>query len=675
MILDNIPFYDIIIMEYYVTENIMILSLENISKIYNGNVILDNISLTIEDHDRIGLIGINGCGKSTLLNIITGREEPETQPEPNVPKLSVTKSASIGFLAQNTGLDRSSTIIDEMTSVFSELLNASNELRMLEAEMASPEAHNDESHFAEISEQYARKTAYFEANDGYLINAKISKILNGMGFPPETYDRIISTLSGGEKTRLALAKLLLENPNLLILDEPTNHLDFNTIMWLEDYLKDYKGALLIVSHDRYFLDKLTTSICEIEQGHLKRYKGNYSAFTVLKEADVARQLKEYELQQAEIAKLQDFVDRNLVRATTSSMAKSRIKKLEAMEIIEKPVTPPKAAKIKFEYDIEPPIDLLTVKNIDISVGFGADRTTLLDSLSFNVRRGEKLGIIGSNGIGKSSLLKIIQRKLPTSHGIIEWTKNVKISYFDQENSQLDFNNTVMEEIHRRYPTMTDQAVRTILGSVRITGENVFKPVSVISGGERAKLCFAIMMLERGNVLILDEPTNHLDISTKEMLEKALCDYTGTIIFVSHDRYLLNKLATRIIEITENSVESFDGGFDEYSEIKRNRIESAAKLAEMQKAEEAKNASAEKKSYRSKEQRAADAQKRNRIRELEKEIERMEIQMQQLQTEMASPEVCTNYQLMQEKCAEFEKLKNLSSDYSDEWLILSEELES
>lgn len=655
----------------------MILSLENVSKIYNGNTVLDNVALTIEDNDRIGLVGVNGCGKSTLLRIITGAEEPETQPEPNVARVAITKSASIGFLAQNTGLDRSSTIIEEMTSVFSWLLKIGDEMRELEKTMASPEAHSDEKRFAEISEEYARKTAIFESNDGYLINVKINKVLNGMGFGTETYDRVISTLSGGEKTRLALSKLLLENPNLLILDEPTNHLDFNTIMWLEDYLKDYKGALLIVSHDRYFLDKLTTSTCEIERGRLKRYKGNYSAFTKLKEADVIRQMKEYEAQQEEIAKLQDFIDRNLVRATTSNMAKSRIKKLEAMELIEKPVTNTKSAKIKFEYDIAPPIDVLTVKNIDVSVGSGYDRKTLVDNLSFEVKRGEKLGIIGSNGIGKSTLLKIIQHILPCSHGSVEWTKNIKISYFDQENSQLDFNKTVMEEVHSRYRTMSDLEIRSVLGSVRMVGENVFKPISVISGGERAKLCFAIMMLERGNVLILDEPTNHLDIDTKEVLEKALCDYDGTIIFVSHDRYLLNRLATRILEITPDSVESFNGGFDEYMEVKRAKQLATEKQIEIQKAEKAKQEAAEKsvKAYRSKEQRSADAKKRNRIRELEKEIEKLEAEMQVLQEEMASPEVCQNYQLMQEKCAEFEQKKLLSAEYSDEWLMLSEEMES
>ena len=654
----------------------MVISLENISKFYNGNQVLKNVALTIEDNDRIGLIGINGCGKSTLLKIITGKELPETQQEPDVAHISLSKNITIGFLEQNSGLDRSCTIIEEMRSVFSDLLEIAERMRELEKLMAEPDSHNDEDNYNKISMEYAQKTAYFEANDGYLINVNINKVLNGMGFPTDTYDRIISTLSGGEKTRLALAKLLLENPKLLILDEPTNHLDFQTIMWLEEYLQEYKGALLIVSHDRYFLDKLTTSICEIERGTLKRYKGNYSKFTVLKQEAVARQLKEYEAQQEEIAKLQDFVDRNLVRATTSNMAKSRIKKLEAMELIEKPVLYEKSAKIKFEYDITPPTDLLTVKDIDISVGSGTDRKTLVESLSFDVKRGEKLAVIGSNGIGKSTLLKIIQRKLPCSHGIIEWTKNVKISYFDQENAHLDLNKTVMDEVHSRYRTMSDCEIRSLLGCVRLVGENVFKQVGVISGGERAKLCFAIMMLERGNVLILDEPTNHLDIDTKEVLEEALCAFDGTIIFVSHDRYLLNKLSTRIIEITENSVESYNGGFDDYIAVKREKEAAEEAIAEREKQEKAKQIAEEKKNkaYRSKEQRAADAKKRNRIKELEGEIERLETEMSVIQEELAAPEVCSDYELMHEKCAKLEEIKQLCSEYEDEWVILSDELQ-
>lgn len=656
----------------------MILSIENISKMFGGNTVLNNVAMTIEDSDRIGLVGINGCGKSTLLKIIVGDEEPETQPEPNTARISKCSGLSVGFLRQNAGLDRSNSIIEEMRSVFARLYEVQDKMRALEGEMSAENAHKDEKHFEELSGEYAKLSAYFESNEGYLIDVNINKVLNGMGFPRETYDQIISTLSGGEKTRLALAKLLLENPKLLILDEPTNHLDFQTVMWLEDYLSEYKGALLIVSHDRYFLDKLCTSICEIERGRLTRYKGNYSAFTVQKEANVIRQMKEYEAQQAEIAELQDFVDRNLVRATTSNMAKSRIKMIERIEenLIEKPITYEKQAKIRFEYDIVPPIDLLTVKNIDVTVGTGSDRKTLADNLSFEVKRGDKLAIIGANGIGKSSLLKVIRKEIPHAHGTVEWTKNVKISYFDQENSQLHPQKTVIDEIHDRWRTMTELQIRSLLGCVRMTGENVFKQVGVISGGERAKLCFAIMMLERGNVLILDEPTNHLDLATKEVLEEALDAFDGTIIFVSHDRYLLNKIATGILEITENGAEYFKGDFDNYISIKQERQAIQQKAEDAAKEEKQRQAAAEKgvKAYRTKEQRARDAEKRRRIKELESEIERMEGEMSALQEEMASPEVCADYQLMNEKCAEFERLKNLSAEYSDEWIMLCEELD-
>jgi len=490
-----------------------------------------------------------------------------------------------------------------------------------------------------------------------------------MGFPPETYDRNIDTLSGGEKTRLAMAKLLLESPSLLILDEPTNHLDFDTIMWLEDYLSGYKGALLIVSHDRYFLDRLCTSICEIERTKLRRWKGNYTKFTELKEADVERRMKEYEAQQAEIAKLQDFVDRNIVRATTSAMAKSRVKKLEAMEILEKPVTYEKKAKIRFEYDYEPPLDVLAVKGIDICAG----EKLLAENISFTVRRGDKIGIVGPNGIGKSTLLKIIQKKLPTSRGIIDWNKNIKISYFDQENSQLDFRKSVMDEIHDRRRGMTDEQVRSLLGLVKFTGENVFKQVGVISGGERAKLCFAIMMLERGNVLILDEPTNHLDIDAKEVLEDALAKFEGTVIMVSHDRYVLNRICDRIFEIAPGQLYEYNSGFEEYLDSRRARIQAEQDALTEQKQQKAKE-EAEKKNaaaYRSKDQRARDAKRRNRIKELEKLISELEAKMAQVQEEMTSPEAAADYVLMNEKCAEYESLKQQSNDLSDEWLMLCE----
>ena len=392
-------------------------------------------------------------------------------------------------------------------------------------------------------------------------------ILTGMGFSGDDLNRVVSGFSGGEKTRLSISKLLLEEPNLLILDEPTNHLDFKTIMWLEDYLRSYRGAILIVSHDRYFLDRLCTSVCEIERGILTRYRGNYSAFIRQREENDARREKEYDLQQKQIAKMEEYVAKNLVRASTTKMAQSRRKQLEKIERIERPVHDTKAAKIRFTYAIEPPIDVLKVKGVDISVGDGASRKTLVDSIDFEVRRGEKIGIIGDNGIGKSTLLKIIQEKLP-HNGTVRWNSNIKLSYFDQESRGLNRELTVMEELHSRYPSMSDLEVRSLLAQVRLIGENVFKETGVISGGERAKLCFAIMMQEHGNVLIMDEPTNHLDLSSKEAIEEALAEYTGTIIFVSHDRYLLSRIADRLIELTDGGYRCHNYGFNKYLDVLR-----------------------------------------------------------------------------------------------------------
>lgn len=644
----------------------MILDLNNVSKVYNGNIILNSINLTIEDHDRIGLIGRNGCGKTTLLKLITGKELPD-KINPEDTKISLSNNVNVGYLEQHSGLDKSSTVMEEMKSVFAHLDATLERMKELERYMAENENIDEK-----LSLEYSEISAYYEVNDGYNRDFKIKTILNGMGFSEDTYHRTISGFSGGEKTRLALAKLLLEQPKLLILDEPTNHLDFKTVMWLENYLKDYKGALLIVSHDRYFLDKLCTSICEIERGNLTRYKGNYSAYTILKEQAINTQWKQFEKQQKEIAKMEDYIAKNLVRASTSKSAKSRIKALDRMDVIEKPLGDEKNSKLKFEYGIEPPFDLLKVKGIDISVGSGSKHKTLVDTLSFEVKRGEKVAIIGDNGIGKSTLLKIIQGKLPHK-GRVTWNNNVKISYFEQESTNLNPANTVMEEVHYRYPTMSDLEVRSLLGKVRITGENVFKQIGVISGGERAKVCFALMMLEKGNVLILDEPTNHLDIFVKEVLEEALCEYTGTIIFVSHDRYLLNKLSTRIMEITPNSVEDFTGGFDDYIKIKTER-ENTIKLAqEEQKHQEElqKTKDNRVKSYKSKEQRNLEAKKRQRIKDIESLMETLQEEQSTLEEEITKEEVFSNYELMHEKCSRIDEIKNLCDQLFEEWAELNE----
>lgn len=626
----------------------MLASLTNINKFYNGNQVLKNVSLTIDESDKIGLVGNNGCGKSTLLKILTGSVDPDRFTEKDG-IVSFAAKTTVGYLEQMGGLDSESTVIAEMRSVFEPIHKAIERLREIELEIEM----GDDS----AADEYQRLTSWVEASDGYNTDVKIRTVLNGMGFSGDELERIVSGFSGGEKTRLCIAKLLLEEPNLLILDEPTNHLDFKTIMWLEDYLRSYRGAVLIVSHDRYFLDRLCSSICEIERGVLTRYKGNYSAFVRQREENNARREKEYEQQQKQIAHLEDYVAKNLVRASTTKMAQSRRKQLEKMERIERPAHEAKSAKIRFTYAVEPPIDVLKVKGVDISVGEGNARKTLVDEVSFDVRRGEKIGIIGDNGIGKSTLLRIIQEKLPHK-GIVRWNSNVKISYFEQESTNLNHELTVMEELHSRYPSLSELEVRSLLAQVRLVGENVFKETGVISGGERAKLCFAIMMQEHGNVLILDEPTNHLDLSTKEAIEEALEEYTGTIIFVSHDRYLLSKIADRLIELTDGGYRCHNFGFEKYLDVLREEQSEQKRAADEEKRQRAAEAAKEKseKNYRSKQQRSADAARKNEMRRLEKEIDELQAKIDALTEEIGREEVYSDYELMNAKCAEIDELK-------------------
>ncbi|MDE6102036.1 MAG: ABC-F family ATP-binding cassette domain-containing protein, partial [Ruminococcus sp.] len=567
-----------------------------------------------------------------------------------------------GYLEQMGGLDSEKTVMEEMQSVFEDMHRAIDRLREIEIEI---EIGDNSS-----ADEYQRLSSWIEANDGYNTDVKIKMILNGMGFTENELQRTVSGFSGGEKTRLCISKLLLEEPNLLILDEPTNHLDFKTIMWLEDYLRSYKGAVLIVSHDRYFLDRLCTSICEIERGTLTRYRGNYSAFVRQREENDTRRAREYEIQQKQIAKLEDYVAKNLVRASTTKMAQSKRKQLEKMERVEKPFHETKTAKIRFTYPTEPPIDVLKVKNIDISVGEGSSRKTLVDGINFEVRRGEKVGIIGDNGIGKSTLLKVIQEKL-AHKGLVHWNSNIKISYFEQESTNLNRELTVMEEIHSRYPSMSDLEVRSLLAQVRLTGENVFKETGVISGGERAKLCFAIMMQEHGNVLILDEPTNHLDLSSKEAIEEALAEYTGTIIFVSHDRYLLSKIADRLIELTDGSYRCHNYGFEKYLDVLRDEQAEQKKIADAEKLAKSVELAKEKavKTYRSKQQRSADAARKNEMKRLEKEIDDLQAEIDTLTEEISREEVYSNYELMNSKCSEIEQLKQKIDENFDKLVEL------
>jgi len=642
----------------------MLVSIENVSKGFAGHEVLQNVDLKIEDQDRIGLIGVNGAGKSTLLKLITGSELPDEG------EVATANNITIGFLEQNTGLERGSTIMEEMRKVFRLQTDCAREMKELEAAMAELDHDAQREEFQKLSARYAVVQEQFAQNDGYLIDVKIKTILNGMGFGDKAFDTVIDTLSGGEKTRLAIARLLLEEPALLILDEPTNHLDFKTLMWLETYLKDYKGALLIVSHDRYFLDKLVTSICEIERGRLTRYKGGYTKFLQLKEEQLARQQKEYELQQQEIAALQDYVARNLVRASTSNRAKSRLHALDHLDIIDRPPGDLKPPKIHFSFERPPVKDVLHVRDLTLEVGRGMNSKVLARGLNLDMMRGDKIGLIGGNGVGKSSLLKAIQGLIPVMEGSVEWGKHVRIAYFDQENTRVNPDNTVLEELWRRHPTEKEQEIRSRLGAVLLTGENVYKKVGNLSGGEKAKLAFAILVFEYGNVLILDEPTNHMDLATKEVIEEALAEFDGTILMVSHDRYLLNKVPNKIVEMLPGQMDLYNGNFDYYLERSAiiNEQREAQKIIEKQEAKESEGAI---QYHRSKQQRSEDAKRKRRIKELEDNIASLEEQITTLEEEIADPATSADFQVLQEKCLLLEQVKDQLSECMDQWLELSE----
>ena len=648
----------------------MIVSIESINKYFNGEVLLKDISLTIEEKETVGLIGSNGCGKTTLLNIITGCEEFDKAPDGSG-SISVDPRAVVGYLRQNSGLESHRTIEEEMRSAFEQLISTKERMDILSAQMQTAQGEELEK----ISHEYSRLNTYFEARDGYRMDVRIKQVLGGMGFGETDTSQVVDTLSGGEKTRLALAKLLLEQPDLLILDEPTNHLDLNTLMWLEEHLKSYKGSVLVVSHDRYFIDRVCTRICEIEQGHIYSYKGDYSAYLVQRKMRDERMMKEFEAQQKEIAKLEDYIARNKVRASTAKMAKSRQHMLDRIDRLDKPSSYTKPPKIDLCYDIEPTKDIVKVSQCPLEVGEGEQKRVLIKDLSFNVRRGEHVGIIGPNGIGKSSILKLIQGLIPHDGGSISWGNNVKISYFDQEHKELDRHNTVIGEVQRKNPRLSDGDARNVLGSVLIRGENVFKPVSVISGGERAKLYFAIMALNRGNVLVLDEPTNHLDMMTKEVLEDALAAFEGTIILVSHDRYLLNKVADRILEVTAEGVNSYEGNFDAYYREYTTQQQALQAQAEQQKKASELAAYEQKKqqSHKSKQQRALDAKRREQIRQLEKEIEQTEELIAKLEGEISDPAVAADYSSINEKCSQLDRARQKLEEDMELWAELADKV--
>lgn len=660
----------------------MLLQAANLCKSYGVKTVLSNISLQIQERDRIGLVGVNGAGKSTLLQIIAGEMSYDGG------DIFKSKETSIGYLAQNSGLQTDNTIWGEMLEVFAPLLEAEQELRSMEAAMADPALLADEKAYEDMMHRYAVRSEWFREHGGYGMEARIRGVLHGMGFGDFAPDTRINTLSGGQKTRLALAKLLLQEPDLLLLDEPTNHLDIPTLTWLEDYLRSYPGAIVVVSHDRYFLDALVNVIYEIERHQSKRYSGNYSKFVETKAAEYEIQMKQYDKQQEEIARMEDFVRRNIARASTTRRAQGRRKALERMERLEKPQGELKRAVFSFVVERMTGKDVLEAEGLSLSYDGGT--TWLFRNVSLKLSRGERVALIGPNGIGKSSLLKVLVGQQRPPAGFVRWGTNVQIGYYDQEQSGLNPNHTVLEEVWNAYPHLEEARIRTVLGNFLFSGEDVFKKIAALSGGEKARVSLAKLMLQNANVLILDEPTNHLDLFSKEVLESALIDYEGTLLFISHDRYFLNKMAERVMELTPAGIVSYLGNYDDYAEKKQELAEMAAERAAAPAAGAGKSAAertspAEQASgggfaaaagtvsdYEAGKQAKREERSRQRkLEQLEQDIARLEDEIAALETELAQPDVYNDYLKVQAQNAAIEERRTALEAAYQAWEALME----
>ncbi|MNH87123.1 putative ABC transporter ATP-binding protein YheS [compost metagenome] len=642
----------------------MLLQATDIRKSYGTTNILEGIGLQILERDRIGLVGVNGAGKSTLLQILAGEMSYDSG------QIFKAKETSIGYLAQNSGLQSDRTIWEEMLYVFNPLIETEAELRKMELEIANPKSAENEKAFEDLLERYARKSDWFKDHGGYEMETRIRSVLHGMGFGSFPPDTLISTLSGGQKTRLALARILLQAPDLLMLDEPTNHLDIQTLTWLEDYLRSYSGALLIVSHDRYFLDRLVTAIVEIERHQSKKYTGNYSRYIELKAAEYESQMKQYEKQQDEIARLEDFIQKNIVRASTTKRAQSRRKALDRMEVLDRPLGDLKKASFSFEAEIMSGKEVLQVDQLAYS--FDKEKP-LFQNVSFDLRRGETVALIGPNGIGKSTLLKMLTGDLKMTSGRINWGTKVKLGYYDQEQTHLNPKNTVLEELWSAFPHIEEARIRSVLGNFLFSGEDVLKRVAALSGGEKARVALAKLMLLKANMLILDEPTNHLDLYSKEVLEAALMEYDGTLLFISHDRYFLNKMAERIVELHPNGAEPYLGNYDDYLEKKQELEElaeekAAAKLVTSKKADEdASEGKTGAKSYEAdKQAKREERSRQRRIEQLEQLIAQHEDSISGLEAELAEPEVYQDYVAVQERQTRIDGLKAQLTEAYSEW---------
>lgn len=632
----------------------IILQANKIERSFAGEVLFDNINLQVDERDRIALVGKNGAGKSTLLKILVGEEEPTSG------EINKKKDISLSYLAQDSRFESENTIYDEMLHVFDDLRRTEKQLRQMELEMGEKSGED----LNKLMSDYDRLSENFRQAGGFTYEADIRAILNGFKFDESMWQMKIAELSGGQNTRLALAKMLLEKPNLLVLDEPTNHLDIETIAWLENYLVNYSGTLIIVSHDRYFLDKVATITLDLTKHSLDRYVGNYSRFVELKEQKLATEAKNYEKQQKEIASLEDFVNRNLVRASTTKRAQSRRKQLEKMERLDKPEAGKKSANMTFQSEKTSGNIVLTVENAAI----GYDGEVLSDPINLDLRKMNAVAIVGPNGIGKSTFIKSIVDHIPFIKGEKRFGANVEVGYYDQTQSKLTPSNTVLDELWNDFKLIPEVEIRNRLGAFLFSGDDVKKSVSMLSGGEKARLLLAKLSMENNNFLILDEPTNHLDIDSKEVLENALIDFDGTLLFVSHDRYFINRVATHVLELSEKGSTLYLGDYDYYVE-KKAEVE-MIQTEEASTSNQAKEASSVNDYQAQKESQKEVRKLMRQIESLEAEIEELESQSQAISEQMLETNDADKLMELQ---AELDKISHRQEEAMLEWEELSEQV--
>lgn len=634
----------------------IILQGNKLERSFSGDVLFQNISLQVDERDRIALVGPNGAGKSTLLKLLVGEETPTSG------EVNTKKDLTLSYLAQNSRFESDKTIYEEMLKVFEALRQDEKRLRQMEMDMATVSGQD----LTRLMTDYDLLTEHFRQQGGFTYESDIKAILNGFKFDESMWQMTIAELSGGQNTRLALAKMLLEKPELLVLDEPTNHLDIETIAWLENYLANYQGALIIVSHDRYFLDKVATVTLDLTPHGLDRYVGNYSRFMTLKAEKLVAEEKQFDKQQKEIAKLEDFVQKNIVRASTTKRAQARRKQLEKIERLDKPTSARKSAHMTFQADKPSGNVVLTVEKAAI----GYNQHVLSEPINLDVHKLDAIAIVGPNGIGKSTLIKSVIGQIPFIKGEVKYGANVEIGYYDQTQSHLTSSNTVLEELWQDFSTTPEVDIRNRLGAFLFSGDDVKKSVAMLSGGEKARLLLAKLSMENNNFLVLDEPTNHLDIDSKEVLENALIDFDGTLLFVSHDRYFINRLATKVLEITENGSTLYLGDYDYYLE-KKAELEELARLAAGETVEETKEASAT--DYQL--QKANQKERRRltrRYEEIEARLETIEERIGAIQEDMHASNDTAQLIAWQK---EWDQLDQEQETLMKEWETIAEQIES